>query len=118
LSPFSPAYNPLGRLGLLGQWFTVSDQSIGYGLQNTSLLLLHTGIVPIDFSQTQFSPLFNLWRPNLVEAIRSYIHIACLHAAKHNMIANLAVRTWISEIVHHTICGVEHTPKCEIENEV
>jgi len=114
----SPTTNSHGRLGKLAQWYAVPDQPVGAGDRHATLLLLNTQLVPIDLSRIDFHPLCNIWRPNLIEALRSYIHVVCMYAEADNITANNSVRIWISEFVLYTICGVMDIPKCETEDDV
>ncbi|ORY23110.1 hypothetical protein BCR39DRAFT_363445 [Naematelia encephala] len=109
-----PKYNEFDQLGRLAQWYTIPDHPLIIG--HAPLLLLHDEHVPIDMERTIYQPDYSFWRPEIVEAIRSYINLACLFSKNGARIG--AVHRWISGFVLYIICGVKYIPKCDIEGEV
>ena len=111
-----PQHHPLGVLATKGTWFDLPG--LIPCLRPSSLLLVNTQHVPIDFTRTHFDLDSMIWRPDDIEAIRSFVHATCLYGNKGSREANAQISVWLYEFVVYVLCGVKSIKKSEIEGQV
>ena len=75
---------------------------------NHTVLLISTSSIPVDLDRLEYWPSLHFWRPDAIEAFRTFVHAACNipdRVSSDSQMPKIDSSLWISEFVYYTICG-------------